>query len=79
MSFTGTADKVATAAINIGADGFKAGFIPVTDDVLHHTKMLERRQTEVLEFTAPSKPGKYPFICTFPGHAQLMRGYFEVK
>ncbi|MFK7909087.1 MAG: PVC-type heme-binding CxxCH protein [Akkermansiaceae bacterium] len=75
----GTADKVAAAAIALGAEGFKVGFTPKTDDILHYTKMLERRQTQVIEFTAPTKPGKYPFICTFPGHAQLMRGYFEVK
>ena len=75
----GTADKVAKDAINMGADGFKKEFIPDSSDILHHSKMLERRQTQVMEFTAPTKPGKYPFICTFPGHAQLMRGYFEVK
>ena len=75
----GTADKVANAAIALGADGFKKEFIPKTDDILHYTKMLERHQQQVIEFTAPTKPGKYPFVCTFPGHAQLMRGYFEVK
>ncbi len=75
----GTADKVAAAAIAMGADGFKKEFIPKTDDILHHSKMLERRQTQVLKFKAPTTPGKYPFICTFPGHDKVMRGFFEVK
>jgi azurin len=63
----------------MGADGFKKEFIPKTDDILHHSKMLERRQTQVLKFKAPTTPGKYPFICTFPGHDKVMRGFFEVK
>ncbi|MGB0774223.1 MAG: PVC-type heme-binding CxxCH protein [Akkermansiaceae bacterium] len=75
----GTADKVAAAAIAMGADGFKKEFIPKTDDILHHSKMLERRQTEIMEFTAPTKAGTYQFICTFPGHAQIMRGTMIVK
>ncbi|BDS06959.1 hypothetical protein NT6N_19990 [Oceaniferula spumae] len=75
----GTADKVAAAAIALGAEGFKLGFIPKSDDILHHSKMLERRETEVMEFTAPTTPGTYPFICTFPGHAQIMRGTIIVK
>ncbi len=75
----GTADKVAAAAIALGADGFKKEFIPNTDDILHHSKMLERRQSQTLEFKAPTTPGKYPFICTFPGHDKVMRGFFEVK
>lgn len=74
-----TADMVAAAAINMGADGFKKAFIPESNNILHSSRMLERRETQIIEFTAPSKPGKYPFICTFPGHAQLMRGYIEVK
>jgi lysophospholipase L1-like esterase/azurin len=75
----GTADKVAAAAIAMGADGFKKEFIPKSSDILHHTKMLERRQTQVLKFKAPTTPGKYPFLCTFPGHDKVMRGIFEVK
>ena len=33
---------------------------------------------EVLEFTAPEKPGDYEFVCTFPGHYMLMRGIMKV-
>ncbi len=75
----GAADKVAAAAIAMGADGFKKEFIPKSNDILHHTKMLERRQTQVLKFKAPTTPGKYQFLCTFPGHDKVMRGIFDVK
>ncbi len=75
----GKADSVAAAAIALGADGFKKQFLPETDDILHATKLLEKGQTQVLEFTAPTEAGDYPFICTFPGHATLMRGVIRVK
>ncbi|MBK1833019.1 PVC-type heme-binding CxxCH protein [Roseibacillus ishigakijimensis] len=75
----GTADSVANAAIALGADGFKAHFVPESDDVLYATKLLGNKEIETLEFTAPSEPGDYPFVCTFPGHAQIMRGILHVK
>jgi plastocyanin len=30
-----------------------------------------------IEFTAPSAPGDYPYVCTFPGHS-TMRGILKV-
>jgi azurin len=39
--------------------------------------MLDHGQSEVISFTAP-EPGDYPYVCTFPGHAQLMRGVMKV-
>jgi len=31
-----------------------------------------------LRFTAPDKPGEYPYICTFPGHWRIMQGVMKV-
>ena len=75
----GTADSVAAAAIALGADGFKKQFLPDDPNILHASKLLENKQEEIMEFTAPAEPGDYPFICTFPGHAILMRGVMHVK
>lgn len=75
----GTADAVAAAAIAMGADGFAKKFIPDSKDVLHHTDMLDGGAVEELEFNAPKSPGDYPFVCTFPGHALVMRGVLKVK
>ncbi len=75
----GTADAVAAAAIAMGADGFKKQFIPASSDILHHTAMLEIGQIEDLDFKAPTTPGDYQFVCTFPGHATIMRGVLRVK
>jgi hypothetical protein len=32
-----------------------------------------------LSFTAPAKPGRYPFICSFPGHWRVMKGVLIVE
>ncbi|MEN8848521.1 MAG: PVC-type heme-binding CxxCH protein [Akkermansiaceae bacterium] len=75
----GTADAIGNAAIALGAEGFKKGWLPESGDILHSTKLLEKGETEELEFTAPTEPGDYQFVCTFPGHAVLMRGVIHVK
>lgn len=55
------------------------GFIPETEDVLHHTKLLNPGETETIEFTAGPEPGDYPYVCTFPGHARIMQGTLKVE
>ncbi len=42
--------------------------------VLAHTKFLGGGETDTIEFSAPAQPGEYPYLCSFPGHAALMRG-----
>jgi azurin len=46
--------------------------------VLFKTKTLGPGEQAVLEFTAPAA-GEYPYVCTFPGHAALMKGVMKVK
>lgn len=74
----GTADTVASAAIAMGGEGFKAHYVPKSADILHSTKLLERNESVNIDFIAPAKAGDYPFVCTFPGHATLMRGIIKV-
>ena len=47
--------------------------------VLAHTKLLGGGESDVITFTAPDKPGAYPYICTFPGHFSMMKGKLIVK
>jgi azurin len=74
----GAADDVAMAAIAMGADGFAAGFRPRHPKILVGTALLDHGKEETLTFTAPSQPGNYEFVCTFPGHHILMRGVMKV-
>lgn len=55
------------------------GFIPESPDVLHHTKLLNIKESETLEFAAPAEKGDYPYVCTFPGHALIMNGIMKVE
>ena len=52
-------------------------YIPEGDEIIVTTKMLGGGESDTIVFDAP-EPGKYIFICTFPGHYQLMQGEFIV-
>ena len=52
-------------------------YIPEGDDFIVKTKMLGGGESDTIVLDAP-EPGKYIFICTFPGHYQLMQGEFIV-
>ena len=74
----GAADEVGLAAIAMGAKGFETGYIPASEKILFGSKLLENKEEEVIEFTAPTEPGDYQYVCTFPGHHILMRGIMQV-
>jgi plastocyanin len=77
----GAADEVGMAGNEMAKtpDGFTKGFIPDSPKILHKTKMLNQGDREVLRFTAPTAKGKYPYICTFPGHWLVMKGEMVVE
>ena len=77
----GAVEEVGMAGNEMAKDpkGFSKGFIPESDKILHHTKLLEPDTAEVLRFKAPKKPGVYPYLCTFPGHWIIMKGEMTVE
>jgi len=72
----GMADKVTADSISAGAD---KNWTSVGPEVLFKIKMVDPTKTEVLKFDAPKEKGDYPFLCTFPGHGQVMRGKMQIK
>lgn len=47
--------------------------------VLAATKLLGPGERDVVTFAAPSTPGRYEFVCSFPGHYQVgMKGVLIV-
>ena len=74
----GTADNVGLKAVALGAGGFSVGYVPESSDILWASKLVENGQSEVIEFTAPTTEGAYPYICSFPGHHLVMRGVLYV-
>ena len=55
------------------------GFIPEDPSVIVHTKLLNPKESETLEFSAPAEKGDYPYLCTFPGHSIIMNGTMKVE
>lgn len=70
----GTLDAVLAASIAAGPD---KGWVADSADILAKGKLIDAGETVKIEFTAPTEPGDYPFVCTFPGHA-TMRGILKV-
>ena len=48
-------------------------YIPQSSDIVAHTDLIGGGEESKIEFTL-DKPGTYDFICSFPGHASLMKG-----
>jgi len=74
----GKANEVGEKAMALGAKGFDVGFVPQSPDILWASKLLDHGKEQVIEFTAPTTEGAYPYVCTFPGHHLIMRGVLIV-
>ncbi len=73
----GMAPMVAADGISAGADN--VWLKPKDDRVIAHTaKMAIGGESVTVTFDAPP-PGEYPYICTFPGHAGVMKGVLVIK
>ena len=60
-------------------DAVARRYIPRTDAVLAHTDIAEPQGQSVIHFRAPSQPGRYPYLCSFPGHWMIMNGEMVVE
>jgi azurin len=63
------------------AEAVTADYVPAThkDRILAATKLLGPKERDTVTFTAPTTPGRYEFLCSFPGHYQVgMRGVLIV-
>jgi azurin/sugar phosphate isomerase/epimerase len=60
-------------------DAVSRHYVPESPDILCHTRILDPQKRTTVNFNAPDKPGRYPYICTFPGHWMLMRGELIVE
>ena len=60
------------------ADAMTRHYIPVTDKILLASKLLQPGEDEALSFEAPTEPGVYPYVCTYPGHWRRMYGALYV-
>jgi len=68
----------ADAAVAAGA----TDYVPAgkADQIIAHTKLLGPKQSDEITFKAPTEPGEYPFLCSFPAHfLSGMKGVIVVK
>jgi azurin len=40
----------------------------LNDQIIVHTGMVGGGEQETITFKAPADPGRYTYVCTFPGH-----------
>jgi len=60
------------------AEAVTTEYVPTAthkDHIVVATKLLGPKERDVVTFAAPNAPGRYDFLCSFPGHYQVgMRG-----
>jgi len=73
-------EEIGALADQLAADpgGLAQAYVPTSPKILHATPLVAPNSKAELVFEAPTAPGAYPFLCTFPGHWRLMRGVLVV-
>ena len=76
----GTLKEVAQLGLQAGPnDGWEGlPYVPKSNNVLQATPMVPANEKTRLTFTAPTEPGEYPYVCTFPQHWYRMYGVMVV-
>jgi azurin len=67
-------DEIASASITAGPG---KNYVSDSPSILAHTAMLDAGKSEKLVLTLEA--GVYPYFCSYPGHAALMKGTLTVK
>ena len=70
------------AFLAAAAEAVTADYVPAAqkDRIIAATRLLGPNERDTVTFTAPDKPGRYEFLCSFPGHYQVgMRGVLIVE
>jgi uncharacterized cupredoxin-like copper-binding protein len=77
----GSDEEVGLLADQLGAmpEGVRLGYVPHTPKVLLASPLLHPAQHVEMDWKVPDAPGRYPFLCTFPGHWRIMRGEIVVE
>ena len=74
------AEPAVIAGVNaMGVEGISRNYVPEVPGILASSKLLPPRGSDILKFKAPTEPGDYLFLCTFPGHWFTMRGVMRVR
>ncbi len=77
----GKLETIGTQASKMIADPEAAArhYIPDSPDVLAYTDVVDPYSQFTIYFQSPKQPGRYPYLCTFPGHWMVMNGTMIVE
>ena len=69
--------------LQASAEAVTTDYVPAGAEkarILTASKLLGPNERDTVTFTAPDTPGRYEFLCSFPGHYQVgMRGVLIVQ
>jgi putative membrane-bound dehydrogenase-like protein len=76
----GSLEAIGAAADRLSAtpDGLAQQYVPDMAQVIVSTRLVDPGQTVTVQFRAPTQPGQYPYVCTFPAHWRVMNGILNV-
>ncbi|MBX3252747.1 MAG: ThuA domain-containing protein [Chitinophagaceae bacterium] len=76
----GSMDKAGAAADRLAQvpEGVSMQYVPDIPEVLFYTPLVNPDTKFSLKFRVPDIPGRYPFICSYPGHWRIMNGILTV-
>ena len=69
----------AADALATSSNGLAQDYIPVIESIITASPLIDSGEQAVITFQAPTEPGDYPFVCTFPGHWRSMNGILRVN
>ena len=77
----GSAEEVGELADRMAGqpEALLRAYVPDSPNVIHATGLVQPGAKAELKFKAPGSPGRYPYLCTFPGHWRIMRGEMVVE
>ncbi|MCC9606298.1 plastocyanin/azurin family copper-binding protein [Blastopirellula sp. JC732] len=77
----GTLEKVGDLANKFVANpaAVLKQYVPASEDVIAYTDIVPPGKAFTIYFPAPKEPGRYPYLCTFPGHWMVMNGELVVE
>ena len=70
--------KVADA-LGSSREALEASWASDSPHVLHVMPVVSAGDRGELRFIAPDRPGRYPYVCTYPGHWRMMNGVMTVR
>ncbi|HUF63301.1 MAG TPA: plastocyanin/azurin family copper-binding protein [Verrucomicrobiales bacterium] len=70
--------EIVDAALALGPQGPDAAYVPESNHILAASRLLQAGDRQTLVLRMPQETGVLPYVCTFPGHGQIMYGAIHV-